>query len=54
MKQKQQQELAKDKFTKIAEIQIGRIVPFYKDETWSADLFDKSSLSKKKTIKKLL
>ena len=41
-----QQQLAKEvispQITKIRE----RIIPLYKDETWSADLIDKSSLSK--------
>ena len=46
-KQQQQQLLAKDVFSpQITKFRRQRIIPLYKDETWSADLIDKSSLSK--------
>ena len=46
-KQQQQQQLAKEKFSpQITKFKRQRIIPLYKDETWSADLIDKSSLSK--------
>ena len=44
---KQQQLLAKEVFSpQITKFRRERIIPLYKDETWSADLIDKSSLSK--------
>ena len=46
-KQQQQQLLAKEVFSpQITKFRRERIIPLYKDETWSADLIDKSSLSK--------
>ena len=45
--QQQQQQLAKEVFSpRITKFRRERIIPLYKDETWSADLIDKSSLSK--------
>ena len=45
--EKQQQQLAKEVFgPQITNFKRQRIIPLYKDETWSADLIDKSSLSK--------
>ena len=42
-----QQLLAKEVFIlQITKFRRERIIPLYKDETWSADLFDNSSLSK--------
>ena len=42
-----QQLLAKEVFgPQISKFRRERIIPIYKDETWSADLNDKSSLSK--------
>ena len=42
----QQQILAKEVFSpQITKFRRERIIPLYKDETWSADLNDKSSLS---------
>ena len=42
-----QQILAKEVFSpQITKFRRRRIIPLYKDETWSADLIDKSSLSK--------
>ena len=39
--------LAKEYFyPQISKIKIERILPLYKDETWSADLIDQLSLSK--------
>ena len=39
--------LAKEVFSpQITKFRRERIIPLYKDETWSADLIDKSSLSK--------
>ena len=47
MMEKQQQLLAKEGFSpQITKFRRERIKPLYKDETWSADLIDKSSLSK--------
>ena len=47
MAEKQQQLLAKEVFSpQITKFRRERIIPIYKDETWSADLIDKSSLSK--------
>ena len=46
-RQQQQQQLAKEVFSpRITKFRRERIIQLYKDETWSADLFDKSSLSK--------
>ena len=45
--QLQQQLLAKEVFSpQLTKFRRQRIIPLYKDETWSADLIDKSSLSK--------
>ena len=45
--QQQQQKLAKEVFSpRITKYRRERIIPLYKDETWSADVIDKSSLSK--------
>ena len=45
--EKQQQLLAKEVFSpQITKFRRERLIPFYKDETWSADLINKSSLSK--------
>ena len=45
--EKQQQQLAKEVFSpQITRFKRQRIIPLYKDETWSADLIDKSSISK--------
>ena len=45
--QQQQQLLAKEVFSpQITKFRRERIIPLYKDESWSADLIDKSSLSK--------
>ena len=47
MMEKQQQLLAKDLFSpQITKFRRERIIPLYKDETWSADFIDNSSLSK--------
>ena len=44
-----QQLLAKEVFgPQITKFRRERIIPLYKDETWSADLIDKSSLIKYK------
>ena len=46
-KQQQQQQLAKEVFSpQITKFKRQRIIPLYKGEKWSADLIDKSSLSK--------
>ena len=46
-KQQQQQLLAKEVFSpQITKFRRQRTIPLYKVETWSADLFDKLSLSK--------
>ena len=46
-KQQQQHLLAKEVFSpQITNFRRQRVIPLYKDETWSADLIDKSSLSK--------
>ena len=43
----EKQQLAKEVFSpQITKFKRQRIIPLYKDETWSADLIDKSSLSK--------
>ena len=45
--QQQHQLLAKEVFSpQITKFRRERIIPLYKDETWSADLIDKSSLTK--------
>ena len=45
--EKQQQLLAKEEFSpQKTKFRRERLIPLYKDETWSADLIDKSSLSK--------
>ena len=45
--EKQQQQLAREVFSpQITKFKRQRIIPLYKHETWSADLIDKSSLSK--------
>ena len=45
--QKQQQLLAKEVFSpQVRKFRRERIIPLYKEETWSADLIDKSSFSK--------
>ena len=47
MVEKQQQKLAKEVFSpQITKFKRQGIIPLYKDETWSADLIEKSSLSK--------
>ena len=47
VEKQQQQQLAKEVFSpQITKFKRQRIIPLYKDETWSADLIDKSSLSK--------
>ena len=47
MMEKQQQLLAKEVFSpQITRFRRQRTITLYKDETWSADLIDKSSLSK--------
>ena len=47
LEKQQQQQLAKEVFSpQITKFERQRIIPLYKDETWSADLIDKSSLSK--------
>ena len=62
-KQQQQQQLsgnplhglAKEVFSpQITKFRRERIIPLYRDETWSADLTDKSSLSKYKNIYKFI
>ena len=46
-----QQILAKELFSpQITEFRRERIIPLYKDETWSDDFIDKSSLSKYKKL----
>ena len=56
MIEKQQQQLsAKGVFSPhITRFRRERIIPLYKDETWSADLIDKSSLSKYKNNYKFI
>ena len=47
--------LAKEVFSpQITKFRRQRIIPLYKDETWSADLIDKSSLRKKKNNYKFI
>ena len=46
MEKQQQQLLAKEIFSpQKSKFRREKIIPLYKDETWSADLIDKSSLS---------
>ena len=53
--QQQQHLLAKEVFSpRITKFRRQRIIPLYKDETWSADLIDKSSLSKYNNIYKFI
>ena len=55
MMEKQQQLLAKEVFSpQITKFRRERIIPLYKDETWSADLIDKSSLNKYNTNYKFI
>ena len=50
-----QQLLAKEVLSpQITKFRRERIIPLYKDETWSADLIDKSSLSKYKNNYKFI
>ena len=50
-----QQLLAQEEFSpQITKFRRERIVPLYKDETWSADLIDKSSLCKYNNYYKLI
>ena len=54
-KQQQQQLLAKEVFRpQITKFRRERIITLYKDETWSADLIDKSSLTKYNNIYKFI
>ena len=47
MEKQQQQLLAKEVISpQITKFRRERIIPLYKDETWSADFIDKSSLNK--------
>ena len=47
MEKQQQQLLAQEVFSpQRTKFRRERLIPLYKDETWSADLIDKSSLSK--------
>ena len=53
--QQQKQLLAKEVFSpQITKFRRERIIPLYKDETLSADLIDKSSLSKYKNNYKFI
>ena len=53
--QQQQQLLAKEVFSpQIAKFRREKIIPLYKDEAWSADLIDKSSLNKYNNIYKFI
>ena len=53
--EKQQQLSAKEVFSpQITKFRRERIIPLYKDETWSADLIDKSSLRKYKNNYKFI
>ena len=55
IEKQQQQQLAKKVFSpRITKFRRQRIIPLYKDETWSADLIDKSSLSKYNNNYKLI
>ena len=55
MMEKQQQLLAKEVFSpQITKFRRERIIPLYKDETWSTDLIDKSSLSKNNNYYKFI
>ena len=47
MEKQQQQQIAKEVFSpQTTKFRRKRIIPLYKDETWSAALIDKSTLSK--------
>ena len=51
----QQQQLPKEVFSpQITKFKRERIIPLYKDETWSVDLIDNSSLSKYNKIYKFI
>ena len=53
--QQQQQLLAEEVFSpQMTKFRRERIIPLYKDETWSDDLIDKSSLSKYNNNYKLI
>ena len=55
MEKQQQHLLAKEVFSpQITRFRRERIIPLYRDETWSADLIDKSSLSKYNNIYKFI
>ena len=55
MEKQEQHLLAKKLFSPlITKFRRERIIPLYKDETWSADLIDKSSLSKYKNNHKFI
>ena len=55
MEKQQQQLLAKEVFSpQIRNFRRETIIPLYKDETWSADLIDKSSPSKHKNNYKFI
>ena len=55
VEKQRQQLLAKEVFSpQITKFRRQRILPLYKDETWSADLIDKSSLSKYNNNYKLI
>ena len=47
MEEQQRQQLAKEVFSpQVTRFRREKIIPLHKNETWSADLIDKSSLSK--------
>ena len=55
LEKQQQQQQAKEVFSpQTTKFKRQRIIPLYKDETWSADLIDKSSLSKYKNNYKFI
>ena len=55
IEKQQHQLLAKEVFSsQITKFRRERIIPLYKDKTWSADLIDKSSLIKYKNIYKFI
>ena len=55
MMEKQQQLIAKEVFSpQITKFRRERIILLYKEETWSADLINKSSLSKNNNIYKFI
>ena len=55
IEKQQQQQLAEEVFSlQITKFKRQRIIPLYKDETWSADLIDKSSLSENKNNYKFI